>query len=1288
VASALHPSPSTATRPSRLWAQAKRLLYVGLGPVSSLWQGFVSARRKKQKDREAKYRHRARIDLRLLEGRNAPGNPVNPLMFVGAGLGALAFIDQSILNPPMAAADEPPTTGSTPRLLREPATPGRDAAAGLAPVAEFARIRRDDDRILANSATEPVPAAGPQPSAELSDEAMLARFFAPWRDAPFDPGTGGGKGGVVTPGGPGAAYGTTGAPVAGGYASAPTLSADTTPVPFLSSGNPGGGPGSPATAAGPGGAAGAGGAAPAQSGGASAAGVNLSAQALLGSVPVPLSVTPDQVAQALGQYGQTPLRFEANRGQTDPPVAFLMHGQGQTLYLTPQQAVLDLHQFTPGAAGQPGTVSGTVLRTTFAGANPHPTVVGIDPLPGYTNYFDSPDPSKWVANVQSYAGVVYQDLYPGVDLVYYGNAQNQLEYDLVVSPGAIPDNIRFNVAGAQGVQVTPQGALVIHTAQGDVTEQAPRVYQTVPAGQQTVTAAFEMTTGGGVGFSVGPYDPRLPLVIDPTLSYSSYLGGSTAGGGTGNDQANSVAVDAQGDAYLVGTTGSKDFPTTTGAYQTSNDGGSDAFISKFNAAGTQLIYSTYLGGIGSDLGNTIAVDRLGNAYVTGQAAQGASSHFPTTANAYQNSTNQGEPWAFMTELSPTGNSLVYSSLLGGIGSSGSDEGYGIAVDGSGNVYVAGSTSDTNFPTTSGAWQTSHQGGTDGFVAKFNPSLSGSSSLVYSTYLGGSQTDVARAVAVDGSGNAYVAGYTKSTNFPTASAYQSSLPGTATQDAFLVKLNSAGSAESYGTYLGGAAGNSTSAGYGLALDGSNDAYVAGGTGAGDFPTTSGVYQSTNAGGTDAFVSKFDPTQSGGASLLYSTYLGGGNYDTGYAVAVDSTGDAYVAGNTGSTNFPTAKAIYSSNGGGTDAFVTKLVAGATALAYSTYLGVSSTDDGYGIALDGLSNAYVAGDTQSTNFPTSTGAYQTSNAGQDDAFISKITSWGATAQVLSTDPVQGDMESFGDAMLSPQTGDLQLTNPLSFTQSAGSSGTDSSAGLGGSPALVYNSDAANVLPIVQATLQSDYADGVPTSIQAQLTWDGTAQGWVTFATTNHSRGDTYAVALQANSAVTTMRMVSWQIEVKANLSGGGTVDLTNSGTALVPGIGTSQAFGAGWSLAGLDRIVNGTSGVMFVYGAGEARYFQGVSGTSNYTSPLNDFGTLTGSSTAGWTYTAKDQSKEYFNTAGYETAITDPDGQTVSYSYSTGNKPTLIQEPDGGLTTISYSAGNATLIQEPGGRSLTLT
>ncbi len=554
-------------------------------------------------------------------------------------------------------------------------------------------------------------------------------------------------------------------------------------------------------------------------------------------------------ARVSESYGKLPLQFEANRGQTHKDVRFLSRGAGYSLYLTAGEAVLVLSEpdadatrdarGTQARSGAKAHGKSVALRMSLVGAARKPVVTGVDELPGKANYFIGKDRSKWRTNVPTYAKVQYENIYPGIDLVYYGN-QRQLEYDFVVAPGADPKKIVLGFKGAEKLQIDAEGNLVLHAAGADLRQHKPIIYQQIDGVRHEIAGGYVRKGANRVGFQVAAYDASRPLVIDPTLSYSTFLGGG------GSDMAWRVAADSDGNAYVTGQTTSFDFPTTSGAFQTVHGFDNDVFVTKLNPSGSALAYSTYLGGNNVDAGNGIAVDANGNAYVTGFTS---STDFPTTPGAFRAVSGGG----FVTKLDPAGSSLVYSTYLNApIGA--------IAVDAQGNAYVTG-TAGTDFQTTPGAFQPALAGSFDAFVAKLNPPGSG---LVYSTYLGGTNEDHGKGIAVNAAGNAYVTGYTSSSNFPTTpDAFQPALadqPGLVdVEDVFVTILNTAGSAPVYSTYLGGAVGDT---GQGIAVDAANNAYVTGGTASSNFPTTPGVFQPVFRGGAhrgtsdgDAFVAKF-------------------------------------------------------------------------------------------------------------------------------------------------------------------------------------------------------------------------------------------------------------------------------------------------------------------------------------------------------------------------------------------------------------------------------------------------
>jgi uncharacterized protein (TIGR03437 family) len=691
--------------------------------------------------------------------------------------------------------------------------------------------------------------------------------------------------------------------------------------------------------------------------------------------------------RVLEQYAQLPLYFEPNLGQTDARVQYLARAGGYTLFLTPGEAVMVLSRRNGSALRSPrweppATLEQVVVRMRIEGADRGAPAVGLERQPGISAYFLGNDPAQWRPEVPHYGRVEYKGIYPGVDLVYHGD-QRQVEYDFVVRLGADPGQIRLAYEGAEELRVDRHGDLVLATRLGELKQHKPRVYQEI-GGRRVEVAARYRLEGGRVGVEVAAYDRQRPLIIDPVLTYSTYLGGSNF------DSAWDIAVDAAGVAYVAGSTSSANFPTAN-AYQAGFAGGSyHAFVTKLNPDGgsgaVTLVYSTYLGGRGSDYAYGIAVDATGAAYVAGTTF---SANFPT-ANAYQAGFG-GLHDAFVAKLDPYAASgavtLAYSTYLGG---SGSDCVEGIAVDAAGAAYVAGWTGSANFPTAN-AYQAVLGGGYDAFVTKLNPyGGSGAVTLAYSTYLGGSSFDAALDAAVDAAGAAYVAGGTASSNFPTTNAYQASYRG-GDQDAFVTKLNPYGGSGAvtlaYSTYLGGSGLDQAE---GIAVDAAGAAYVAGWTESANFPAANAC-QASFGGFRDAFVAKLGPYGGSGAvTLAYSTYLGGSGNDLAFSIAVDAAGAAYVGGGTKSANFPTANAYQASFGGVEDAFVTKLDpyggSGAVTLAYSTYLGGSSDDAARAIAVDATGAAYVSGFSYSANFST-THAYQVSLGGSQNAFVAKF-------------------------------------------------------------------------------------------------------------------------------------------------------------------------------------------------------------------------------------------------------------------------------------------------------------
>ena len=664
-----------------------------------------------------------------------------------------------------------------------------------------------------------------------------------------------------------------------------------------------------------------------------------------------------------------PTAFEANRGQTSPQVKYLARGNGYDLFLTPREAVLRMRHHAKDSA----------LRIQWVAADPAPIITPEQELPGRVNYMRGKDSSSWLTNIQTFGKVRLAHVYDGIDLVVYGNQQD-FEYDFVVAPHANAKQIRLGFDGADGVTLSNSGDLVLKVNGDELRQHKPVIYQSIGGEKKMIAGRFLLAKDNTASFEVGAYDHGQPLIIDPTLSYSTYLGG------TNDERGTAIAADSSGRAYVSGVTDSLDYPVK-GGVQSTNHGGTDVFVTKMWATGGGVIYSTYIGGSdfdGSDFFSGLAVDRFGNAYVAGETG---SVDFPGTLTGPGGGTD-----AFALKLNATGNVLMYSVRIGGTAG---DEADALALDSDGNVYLTGLVDHTGdngdpqtFPTTPGTFDTTWNCDTYcGFVAKLGPT----GNLIYSAFIDGSHLQPT-GIGIDSSRYAYVTGWVRSGLRTTAGSVMPNPPtkngscGNCTS-AFAMKISPAAKSVAYSTYLGG---NGNDTGRGIAVLNGN-AYITGGTASTNFPTTSGAFHRTLKGTLDAFVTKLNTAGSG---LVYSTYLGGTGLDEGHSIAVNSSGQAFVVGNTNSTDFPVKNAIDSTYNGGLDVFVARLWATGGGLQYATYFGGSTgdapgtggDDDGLSIRIDANDNAYITGYTQATDFPTTPGAFQRTLRGQD-AFVAKI-------------------------------------------------------------------------------------------------------------------------------------------------------------------------------------------------------------------------------------------------------------------------------------------------------------
>jgi hypothetical protein len=688
----------------------------------------------------------------------------------------------------------------------------------------------------------------------------------------------------------------------------------------------------------------------------------------------PATPPPAAAARAAGP-APTP-RFEPNLGQADRQVRFLSRGQGYTMLMTATGAVLKLgtpSQRNPGPAAQPSRpTERAVVGLTFEGANPDPLVTGLGRLAGVSNYLRGDDPEGWLTGVPNYPRVRYRGLYEGVDLDWHANRAGELEFDLTLAPGVDPTGIRLRYTGARRLAVDGSGALVLHAGGRRLRQAPPVVYQEVGGARSELRGRYVLHGEDRVGFAVAGYDATVPLVIDPVITYSTYLGGS------GDDNPIWSDIDRAGNFYVTGSTASTDFPTTAKAFQRGFGGGEDAFVTKLNRAGSGLVWSTYLGGDAPDAAIGLDVDRHGNVVVTGVTG---STGFPTTRGAFQPDFAGGDADAFVTKLDANGSRLLFSTFLGG---GGSEAGFISFFDRAGNVHVEGETGSADFPTTPGSFQPAYAGGdADGFVTKLRPD---GRRLVWSTFVGGSGYDGAHDGELDAAGNFYLDGPTDSADFPvTAGAFQGSFGGGPT-DAWVAKLNRTGTRLVYATYLGGEGEEDV---LDLTTDRAGNAYIPGPTSSADFPVTGHAFQRTFGGGPlDGYVTKLNPS---GTRAVWSTYLGGSDLDLAGSVRVDRHGVTHVPGITGSTDFAvTGGAFQAGYGGGpSDAFLVLLSRDGSRLTFGSYLGGSGEDGsaGAGSWLDGKGNWYVPGFTDSADFPVTRGAFQTTNAGGMDVFLVKV-------------------------------------------------------------------------------------------------------------------------------------------------------------------------------------------------------------------------------------------------------------------------------------------------------------
>ena len=631
---------------------------------------------------------------------------------------------------------------------------------------------------------------------------------------------------------------------------------------------------------------------------------------------------------------QMPFSFVENRGQADSRVRAIGSGPRFKAWFEDSGVV-----FQQGSAA---------VRVEFAGGQARPGVALSNPTGASANYMRGSDPAKWQTGVPMFGAVHYDGVWPGVGMTFRED-RSRVEVEYTLTPGTEIGEIRLRFDG--DVTIESDGSLLVRTATGEFREDKPVLYQEVSSVRTEVTGGFHKTADGLITYSAD-YDPALPLVIDPSIQFSGYFGG------TGEDNITAVAVNSKFDVVVAGWTSSYDLPSLGGA-RTSSGGGVDAFVASFNPAGGQMIFCTYLGGSGDDRAFGVAVDASNDTYVTGWTQ---STNFPVVGGVQSHLSGVRD--AFITKLNPAGSALVYSTYLGGTGV---DYGNAIAVDSLGEAVIVGDTTSTNLPVTAGVFQRTLAGGQDAFVARL---AANGASLSFLTYFGGNSTDNGTTVGIDPTGPIVIGGGTNSTNLPVLLAFQPHSGGG--QDGFVTKFNSTATALIVSTYIGGSGGTPGAPEQvnSLIVAPSRNIVAAGITSSANFPVTAGAFQTAYGGGqTDGFVSKIQGTT---GVLMGSTYLGGSLNDGINGIADDENGKLYVTGFTLSIDFPLARPAQGASAGGIngsmDGFVASFLGALTAMPFGTYLGGSGSDSANAIAVDSMTSIVVAGQTGSTDFPVS--------------------------------------------------------------------------------------------------------------------------------------------------------------------------------------------------------------------------------------------------------------------------------------------------------------------------------
>jgi hypothetical protein len=688
---------------------------------------------------------------------------------------------------------------------------------------------------------------------------------------------------------------------------------------------------------------------------------------------------PGTSKEILNRCENIPLFFIANEGQTDANVAFISKGNHCTMFFTPEGTLFSLTE------NQSNPTNGFALRLNFLNSNTSPEMVGEEKLSSTTNYFLGNNPSLWKTNVSNFGKVRLNELYKGIDLVYYGN-QSRLEYDFMIKPGTNPSKIRlsYDLGNKKGnaLSINEQGDLIISTPIGNIIEHKPYCYQYIDGKKQRVDGKYQVIDAGKniFSFSVGNYDKNHTLVIDPVIEYSTYLGGN------GDDLNFGVVRDNAGNIYLSGNTSSGDFPTTTGVYSSKSKGDLESFITKLDPTCTKIIYSTFIGGDNADYGGNLAIDAKGNAYLTGSTH---SWDFPVTKNAlvkeFKGPWSAQRPDIFIIKLSSNGDSLLYSTFFGG---SKVDMNSIIYADGMGNAYITLYTESSKLPEAPSSFNKKYAGKGDAYIMKLDPA----GNLIYSSYLGGKQKEVPTCIIADKEGNAVIAGTTNSPDFQrSVLTFDTAYHGK--DDIFVTKISGDGSKILFSSIMGGKENEMPKT---LKLDNEGNICLAGFTESSDFPVTKNTYENAFHGKRDAFFSKISASVD---KLIYSTLLGGNKYDCANSMELGQSGDIYLAGTTNSIDFPTTANAFdktyngsyydygAENSDGGDIFICQLDINNSKLNYSTYFGGTGNEDLPQLIVKNTNDLMIVGQTNSPDLPVTTNAINKTKKGRTDIFISRL-------------------------------------------------------------------------------------------------------------------------------------------------------------------------------------------------------------------------------------------------------------------------------------------------------------